>query len=78
MNPGSLTKVSLMKSDLVDLEVALHHQTDKAYLVSTTGDRKDAVWLPKSACELEDQGSRNPGIYTLTLPQSLATEKGLV
>lgn len=33
------------KSDLIDLDVQKHHETEKAWLVSGTGDRDDAVWL---------------------------------
>lgn len=63
-----------MKSNLVDLEVRLHHETEKALLVSTSGDRDDAVWVPKSAVEFEGGLTRG----TLTLPEALAIEKGLM
>ena len=66
-----------MKSDLVDIEVALHHETEKAYLVSTDGERASAVWIPKSMCDLirteRDKGEN----WTITLTERLATEKGL-
>ena len=38
---------------LVDLEVVLHHQTDRAILASLDGDRAKAKWVPTSAIELE-------------------------
>ena len=41
-----------MKSNLEDIDVKLHHQTDAAWKVSTTGNGKDAVWIPKSMCEM--------------------------
>jgi hypothetical protein len=59
----------------VDLEVQLLHETDSAYLVTETIPEL-GVWLPKSQCELEETSVR--GIYTLTLPQWLATEKELI
>ena len=64
-----------MRSDLVDIPVTLHHETDKAWLVSDTGDRSKAVWVPKSQAEIEPASK---GVHTRTLPERLATEKGLV
>ncbi len=64
-----------MRSDLVDIEVQLHHKTDKAVLVSDDGDRSQAVWLPLSQVEFEP--TKN-GAGIVTLPEWLATEKGLI
>lgn len=58
------------RSDLIDVAVQVHAETEKAWLVSDTGERKDAVWIPKSQAEL-DEG-------VLTLPEWLATEKKFV
>lgn len=66
-----------MKSDIVDIDVYLHHRTEKAVLVSLDGEKKNAVWVPLSQVELE----RNPDMpraYVLTLPEWLALEKGLI
>ena len=65
----------------IDVEVALFHETEKAYLVGTSDDREKAVWVPKSQCELGDERKGRSGrydIYELTLPQWLAEDKGLV
>ena len=71
-----------MKSDLVDLEVQVHHETNAARLVSTDGEREKAVWVPKSESEFEqDRSVKSLGLIrrgTLTLPEWLAIEKGLV
>lgn len=64
-----------MKSDLIDLTMQRHHETEKAILVSDDGERAKAVWLPKSAVEVEEKGR---GIVVVTLPEPLAIEKGLV
>lgn len=64
----------MSRSDLVDIEVVLKHETDKAWLVNE-GDFD--AWIPKSRGELE----KNPApsrTWTLTIPQGLAEEKGLV
>jgi len=55
---------------VVDIEVSLHHETEKAWLVSTTGDRADAKWVPKAAGELFD------GL--LTVSEQTAIDKELV
>jgi len=65
-----------MRSDLIDLSLFLEHETEKAILVHD-GDKKKAVWLPKSACEVERDAAR-PRFVTVTLPERLAIEKGLV
>ncbi len=65
-----------MRSDLIDITVMLHHETEKAWLVSDTGERKDAVWIAKSQAELEPSGGSS--MHTLTLPEHIATEKGLI
>jgi hypothetical protein len=68
-------------SDLVDLEdMVLHHETARAVLVSDEpGGEK--IWLPLSQIEVEQTGrktkSRLP-LVTITIPQWLAEEKGLV
>jgi len=36
------------KSTLIDLALHLHHQTEAAWLLSDTGIRADAKWLPFS------------------------------
>lgn len=64
----------MSKSDLIDVAVALHHETDKAWLVSDDGDKNKAVWIPKSQAEIADQGEA----FILTLPEWLATDKRLI
>jgi hypothetical protein len=61
-----------MKSDLVDIAVQLHHETDKAWLVSDDGVRAHAKWIPKSLAQIEVRGK----VVILTLSERLATEKG--
>jgi hypothetical protein len=63
------------KSDLIDVDVQLHHRTDKAILVSDDGDRDNAIWLPLSQIEVEEHQS---GIITVTMPEWLAQDKGLI
>lgn len=65
----------MVKSTLVDIAVQVHHQTEKAILVSDDGDKEKAVWVPLSQCEVE-HGKR--GTATLTLPEWMALDKGLI
>jgi len=64
-----------MKSDITDIDVEVVHRTEKAVLVHT-GNKDDAVWLPLSMIEIEPSGFA--GIETVTLPERLALEKGLI
>lgn len=66
----------MAKSDLVDIDVHLHHRTPKGgLLVSLDGNSKKAVWLFEGSCEIEQKKGAH---YVLTLPESLALEKGLI
>ncbi len=57
-----------MKSNLVDIPARLIVETEKAWKLDT-GD-KTPVWIAKSTAEFDGE--------TLTLPEPLAVEKGLV
>lgn len=63
-----------MKSNLVDVDVEIHHETDLAWLVSTDGDREKAAWVPKSQGEMYIDGTEK----VLTCPEWLAHDKGLI
>ena len=63
-----------MKSNIVDIEGAIHHRTEKAVLFSISGDRDDAEWLPLSVIEIDDSGDP----VVVTLPEQIAIDKGLV
>lgn len=68
-----------MRSDLVDLTLFLHVETDKAWRVSDNGSDTKAVWLPKSQVEMEPlPGSKGGREAVFTIPEWLAIEKGLV
>lgn len=58
----------MMKSNLIDIEARLVHETEKAWLLDIGEDKP--VWIPKSAAEFDGE--------TLTLPEPLAEEKGLI
>lgn len=61
-----------MKSRLTDIDVELRHETASAVLVSVDGEK--SVWLPLSQIEVEPNGL----LHTITLPEWLALEKGLI
>lgn len=69
----------MSKSDLVDLELQLHAETGAALLVSDDGDKKSAVWLPKSQIEFEvRERNSSAALVLVTMPEWLAIAKGLV
>ena len=45
-------------SDLHDLTMTLHRETDKAVLVSDDGDIRRAVWIAKSQIEVRESAGR--------------------
>jgi len=63
-----------MKSDIIDIEGMVHARTERAVLFSTDGNRANAEWIPLSQIEVES----NHPIWTVTLPEWLAMEKGLI
>jgi hypothetical protein len=65
------------KRELIDVAGCLHAETEKAILFSDTADREKAVWIPKSQCEFVHDGGQARFI-TVTLPEWLAQEKGLI
>ena len=58
----------MMKEKLVDVTAVLRHETDAAYLID---DGVNKVWVAKSQVEINDDG-------TITMPERLAQEKGLI
>lgn len=63
----------MTKSDIIDIECMILSETTMAVNVDHGGDK--ACWLPKSQIEIELLGK---GKATITLPQWLAEEKGIV
>ena len=63
-------------SRLVDVPVTLVHQTEKAILIRLDDD-ETKVWLAKSQVEFSENDPR-PGVTTVTLPENLALEKGMI
>lgn len=68
--------MGVQKSDLCDLEGVVHEERESSILFSVTGERREAVWLPKSQIEVE--GPDPSGKATVTLPQWLAEDRRLV
>lgn len=72
------------------LQLVLHHETSAAIKVSEDGVEARAVWLPRTAITIQP-GGRRAGegvtsrgqlvrlpIITVTVPERLAKEKGLI
>lgn len=64
-----------MKSDLHDIEVTYQTETEKA--VCIRGDDGADVWIPKASCEIDGERRRG-GVVTMTAPERVLIEKGLV
>jgi hypothetical protein len=57
-----------MRSNVIDVEARLVHETEKAWLLDVGND--EPVWVPKSVAEFDGK--------EVTLPERLAKEKGMV
>ena len=64
-----------MRSNIIDIDVSIEARTEKAVLAHT-GDKSKAAWLPLSQIEISETGF--PEIWTVTLPEWLALDKGLI
>lgn len=62
------------KRQFVEIECKILRETEKAFLV---GDGKTSAWLPKSMVEWHPKASGSLS-GTMVVPESLATDKGLV
>lgn len=75
-----------MRSDLIDIDVVVHHETTKlkegedhgAWLVSTDVSTPKKIWIPKSMCEISDQKPAPSKSAMMAISQVFAEEKGLV
>lgn len=62
-----------MKSNIIDLELEIEHQTEKAVLVRNLNGEE--TWLAKSIIEIEYLGNNSANI---SLPENIASDKGLI
>jgi len=73
---GKQMKKPNYRSDLIDVEVDVVHQTPKAIKLDTgfrdDNDKPIVVWIPKSLCELDRDSN------VLTISETLAKDKGLI
>lgn len=60
---------------VVDIEVAILIETDKAVLITDDGDTENAVWIPKSQIEIERTKDH---FAIVTMEEWLAIDKGFV
>jgi len=63
------------RSDLVDLDVVVLRQTDKAWGIANPDKAGKIIWLPKSECQVDEIKMPSKSA-TLICPEWLATEKG--
>jgi len=64
------------EEDDVQLTLHIHHETERAFLASTDGERKNAKWLPKSQIgDVEEKGSN---LIEVTVPHWLAYKAELI
>ncbi len=64
-------------SDLVDLDIVIRRETDKAWGIADPIKTGNIIWLPKSQCEVDDIKAPKMSAK-LTCPEWLAKERGLI
>ena len=62
------------RTNLHDLRLFFHAETENAIRVSHDGDDTTAIWLPKSQVEYQ---MRTPSTVIVTAPEWLVIDKGL-
>lgn len=67
---GRFGDAEVQRSDIVDLALVFHRDSEKGLLLSQNGDPRLAQWGPKSMID----GSERSGIWSM--PEWLAKEKG--
>lgn len=67
----------MSRNDPVELELYLHYETEKAFLMSENNDREHAVWLPKSQIRFHDDSVAVGESVIVIMPEWLAEAKDL-
>jgi len=65
------------RSDLVDIDVVVRCETDKAWGLDDPNKAGKVIWMPKSQCQVEEEPAPSKNAV-LTCSQWLAKEKGLI
>jgi hypothetical protein len=71
----------MSRNDMINVKVTLHAETAMAILVSDDGEEDTAIWLPKSQIDYAARYTDTViegGVITITLPEWLAMDKGLI
>lgn len=67
----------MSRNDTIEVSAEIMGETEKALLVSDTGKRADAVWLPKGLIEYPD-GAEKGDTVDIEMPEWLAQDTGLI
>lgn len=66
----------LKREDIEDVDLFVHHETGKAFLVDTEGVEDDAVWISKAHAEKGDKNK--DGSYEFRVEHWVLVDKELV
>lgn len=72
--------VNSKRNNFVEFDCWLIHQTERAFLVSTDEEEKDKQWIPKDACDFDEDALPDilPAVVTLQVKESMLLKKGLI
>lgn len=65
----------MSRNEIVEVDGAIEARTDRAILFHT-GDKTQAVWLPRNQIQIDDAGF--PEIFTVSMPEWMALDRGLI
>lgn len=63
-----------------DFDCWLIHHTEKAFLVASDEDANDQQWIPKNACDFEEDliPDNLPSVFTLSVKEDMLIKKGFL
>lgn len=70
--------MTLKQDEMYGSTFVVHHETEKALLVSETGDEKLAKWIPKSKIQRSVPDPKSPHTEEITMPEWLAKAKEFI
>lgn len=62
----------------VTITLCLHHDSGSALLVSESGNRDDAVWVPSSQVASRQQIDQRGEVWELEISEFIARDRGLI
>lgn len=73
-----IKRANSKQNELIECELWFIRETDNAIKISSDETEDDACWLPKKHIEYDKLPDQPWCVITISVPERLLTEKGLV